>query len=458
MAGRLSSALSRRRRRGVGTGARERGRWVNFFGYSTTLEDYVAAIAVEHDKARQLRSTQGIEYRVEAQLALTSPRSDALLIIRVAYQDAPPAHLIVCDPAVFNALHLPRGVLPVGSGDVVSEVRALLDQHVRTAHPKVQQPSPVPPSPRQSATVSWLGAPFRVAASLDEWTGRRAATPAAICLLVFALLLVVVPPVAVGLLEHESAVFTSPFNAAYHHMLLAVYLPLAACSLYIVFVQRLAPPLVVFTTWQAVLLLSMVVTNAMVGTPAAASWWACLAAVALTANAFAARIGEACTRARGCAFSFVALGHTRGKAESALSCLFIVFGLGIMAGPALSPWDRPAAYVRWIPKNTDDELIWRGVFACLSIGFVSAALSPDRGFIGFTRFIQVHSASHALTMLVDNLRDLDGNGNPEHLYGDILAWAAIAAVVAFLGPWRTRTRAEPNDVPPALVGGASEDG
>lgn len=134
----------------------------------------------------------------------------------------------------------------------------------------------------------------------------------------------------------------------------------------------------------------------------------------------------------------------RGTAEVVWTVVCAVVGVGLLTGPAFTPWEGPVEpFVRWHPYSPDGELQWRGLFCVFGVFLLAAAaLGPLTRCRAYVTFVCVQGFVHSLTMLVDNLRARDRgepNGNSEHLYGDILGWALIA-VALLAGLLVTRSR------------------
>ena len=108
-----------------------------------------------------------------------------------------------------------------------------------------------------------------------------------------------------------------------------------------------------------------------------------------------------------------------------LACVFILF-------PVSQPWSGPPEpFVRWHPFSQPGELVWRGVFLSFAFGMLLTAFDPLGRHRSFLIVLVLSGYLHSGEMAVDNLlaSRMDGmNCNPEHLYGDVLGWFAIASV------------------------------
>jgi hypothetical protein len=109
----------------------------------------------------------------------------------------------------------------------------------------------------------------------------------------------------------------------------------------------------------------------------------------------------------------------------ALAILFALF-------PVLQPWSGPPEpFVRWRPFSLPGELIWRGVFLSYAFGMLLTAMEPQGRHRLFLVLLVLSGYSHCSEMAMDNMLSarMGGmNGNPEHLYGDVLGWFVIASV------------------------------
>mmetsp|Transcript_33599 Transcript_33599/g.78794 ORF Transcript_33599/g.78794 Transcript_33599/m.78794 type:complete len:106 (-) Transcript_33599:226-543(-) len=97
-------------------------------------------------------------------------------------------------------------------------------------------------------------------------------------------------------------------------------------------------------------------------------------------------------------------------------------------------------FVRWHPYNVDEEMIWRGNFFCFAVALLFIGLSPKR-HASVLVFFAFHFPAHSLVMLIDNLRNLDGNGNPEHA-GEVIIFmlGGISCVMGLVGLWKASAK------------------
>jgi hypothetical protein len=109
----------------------------------------------------------------------------------------------------------------------------------------------------------------------------------------------------------------------------------------------------------------------------------------------------------------------------ALAALFILF-------PVLQPWSGPPEpFVRWHPFSLSGELIWRGIFLSFAFGMILTAFDPLGRHRSFLVLLVLSGYLHSGEMAADNVLSaaMGGmNGNPEHLYGDVLGWFVIASI------------------------------
>ncbi|KAJ0404960.1 hypothetical protein ATCC90586_002719 [Pythium insidiosum] len=210
--------------------------------------------------------------------------------------------------------------------------------------------------------------------------------------------------------------FIDPKNKAYRNMLLAVYFAFVGSALTLSYCAKGAPWISQF----AMLMFFLVVHISLWGVNemwAQTIAWGLVLLVIVTVSARQSTKGLLQwlkDLPRG------AYSHWRKSTKcparlKVLSVLFSVFPIGMLAGPTFSPWERVQKYVRWHPYNEDAELLWRGNFFTFSLFFFITSTNPIRhGAI--VLFFAWHGLLHGTVMLIDNLRDLDGNGNWEHAF------------------------------------------
>lgn len=124
--------------------------------------------------------------------------------------------------------------------------------------------------------------------------------------------------------------------------------------------------------------------------------------------------------------------RSRPSALSRIAAAFLVASATLfIAFPVLKPWSGPPElFVRWHPFGLETELIWRGVFLSFALGMLMTAFDPRGRHRGFMVALVLSGYLHSAEMGLDNLRSasMGGmNGNPEHLYGDVPGWFAIAS-------------------------------
>lgn len=119
--------------------------------------------------------------------------------------------------------------------------------------------------------------------------------------------------------------------------------------------------------------------------------------------------------------------------ESILTVFYVLFSVLMFLGPTFSPWEFPVSpYVRWFPLNVSDELIWRGIFFSHALTFLFCATNPSH-HKAYIFYWVIFGSVHGTVMLVDCLLGTGGNGNSEHLYGDVLGMYVISLVSGILG-------------------------
>lgn len=163
--------------------------------------------------------------------------------------------------------------------------------------------------------------------------------------------------------------------------------------------------------------------NFMVGVPGSALVWSAAFVCLLAGTAMVARsqnkvVVETPSRR-------TTLNWTMSAFLIAAATLFILF-------PVLQPWSGPPElFVRWHPFSPAAELLWRGIFLSFAFGMLLAAVDPGGRHRPFVVLLVLSGYLHAAEMAVDNLvsaRVGGMNRNPEHLYGDVLGWFAIASL------------------------------
>lgn len=101
----------------------------------------------------------------------------------------------------------------------------------------------------------------------------------------------------------------------------------------------------------------------------------------------------------------------------------------------MAPWVRACG-----------ERVRRGLFFAFAAGMAVCARDPLGRERGFLILLACSGLLHAGEMAVDNLIAAHAggaNGNPQHLYGDVLGWAVIGASALALSAISRRTRRPP---------------
>lgn len=129
--------------------------------------------------------------------------------------------------------------------------------------------------------------------------------------------------------------------------------------------------------------------------------------------------------------------RSRSTPELLASMFLLAFAVLFIAFPVLQSWSGPPEpFVRWHPFGNEPELIWRGVFFSFASGMLLAALDPACQGRLFLVALVLSGSLHAAEMAADNLHSAAMhamNGNPQHLYGDVLGWSVVAlAALLFL--------------------------
>ncbi|GLD94174.1 hypothetical protein PINS_up002785 [Pythium insidiosum] len=210
--------------------------------------------------------------------------------------------------------------------------------------------------------------------------------------------------------------YIDPKNKAYRHMLLAVYFAFVGSALTLIYCAK-GPA---WMSQFAMLLFFLVVHIVLWGIN---KMWAQTIAWVLVLLVIVAISTQQSTKQLSAWLCDLPKGVYRHWRRSAhcptrlkvLSVLFSVFPIGMLSGPTFAPWEPVQKYVRWHPYNEDAELLWRGNFFTFSLFFFVTSTNPIRhGAI--LLFFAWHGLMHGTVMLVDNLRNLDGNGNWEHAF------------------------------------------
>jgi len=231
-----------------------------------------------------------------------------------------------------------------------------------------------------------------------------------------------------------------PFNVSYDAMFIAATAGIALASVWVLYATRarlvatdepsVEPVLpIVWSWWNALDLFELMacvsLTAAYLGAGAAGSAviWALALAVLGVLSARVAQTERPASLP--CPPPRSRLSHTASIFLVAVALLFIAF-------PVLQPWSGPPEpFVRWHPFSGPAELVWRGFFLSFAAGMVLAAFDPLGRHRPFLVLLVVSGFLHAGEMAIDNLSSAGRgamNGNPEHLYGDILGWFGIASV------------------------------
>ena len=201
-------------------------------------------------------------------------------------------------------------------------------------------------------------------------------------------------------------------NESYRNMFIAAASGIGLTELYLLRVPpRAFDALGIFELSLAMgLALGSIAIHAVIPT---AFWFAAPAAIGLSRY-----VGASCEE------QFPARGNI------AVNSVLYALAAAFLAFPVLQQWSGPPEpYLRWRPYSPDAELVWRAVFLAFAVGMTVAARDPFGRGKDFLLALGVSGLLHASVMAVDNLVSAlrgGSNGNPEHVYGDVLGWCRAA--------------------------------
>ncbi|HVO62901.1 MAG TPA: hypothetical protein VMT53_18370 [Terriglobales bacterium] len=226
-----------------------------------------------------------------------------------------------------------------------------------------------------------------------------------------------------------------PYNNSYDAMFIAAMAGIGLTSFWALVVARrqarsAAEILPAWFSWlngfivfEVMLSGCLVLLNFMAGAPATALVWA-LAFLSLLVSTVVLQSSQR--------ESVFVPPQSRGLVTLLASALLIAFAALFIAFPVLKPWSGPPEpFVRWHPFGLETELLWRGIFLSFAAGMLITASDPAGRHRLFMVALVLSGYLHAAEMCADNLRSAsmgNMNGNPEHLYGDVLGWFVIASL------------------------------